>query len=170
MRLLLIALLFLLFSAAMQEQAATRIRQGDGYRSSRQYDRAIVEYSEAIRLDPRSAEAYFNRGLAFEAIGSDRNALEDFSAVIRLNRKDATALERRATVHFRMGAYDRAAGDYDAALVIDPRNAEALYGRGVVRRVRDKAARATASSERDIADAKSIDADIAATMAARGVK
>ena len=167
MRLLLIALLL---TAATQEQAATRIRQGDGYRSSRQYDRAIVEYSEAIRLDPRSTEAYFNRGLAFEAIGSDRNALEDFSAVIRLNRKDARALERRATVHFRMGAYDRSAGDYEAALAVDARNAQALYGRAVVRRVRRKETLATTSSDRDIADATALDPDIAAEMAARGVK
>ena len=150
----------LLNAAGVQAEASAIIRQGDGYRTSRQYDRAIVEYTNAIKADPRSADAYFNRGLSYEAIGSDRNALDDFTSVIRIGgRRLSSALERRGTVYVRMGARDRAAADYEKAVTLDPRSAEALYGRGITR------GRAS-----DLAAAKALRPDIAAEMAARGVK
>jgi tetratricopeptide (TPR) repeat protein len=157
-----VPLLFVLLlnAAGVQEQASAIVRQGDGYRASRQYDRAIVEYSDAIKADPRSADAYFNRGLSYEAIGSDRSALEDFTSVIRIGgTRTASAFERRATIYVRMGARDRAAADYERAMKLDPRSAEALYGSGITRR---RAA--------DLAAARALRPGIASEMAARGVK
>jgi tetratricopeptide (TPR) repeat protein len=35
-----------------------------GYAGRRQFDRAIADFDEAIRLEPRNAAAYFNRGVS----------------------------------------------------------------------------------------------------------
>jgi transposase len=52
-----------------------------------EYDRAIVDFNEAIRLDSRYASAFNNRGLAqWRKLDFDR-AIADFAEVIRLSPK-----------------------------------------------------------------------------------
>ena len=48
------------------------------------HDRAIADYTEAIRVDPKFAQAYFNRGRAYEIIGDKAKAREDFGQAKRI--------------------------------------------------------------------------------------
>ena len=48
-------------------------------------DEAIAEYSEAIRLDPQFAAAYYNRGQAYFTIGKAQLAIQDYGDAIRLS-------------------------------------------------------------------------------------
>ena len=52
---------------------------------------AIADYTEAIRLDPKYAKAYNNRGAAYKAKGQHDRATSDFTEAIRLNPEDAEA-------------------------------------------------------------------------------
>jgi tetratricopeptide (TPR) repeat protein len=52
------------------------------------YDRAIADCTEAIRLDPKYAWAYSSRGHAFAAKGDFRSALADLMAYLRLDPTD----------------------------------------------------------------------------------
>lgn len=45
---------------------------------------AIVEYGEAIRLDPELAKAYANRALAYTELGKDAEAARDAEKAIEL--------------------------------------------------------------------------------------
>jgi tetratricopeptide (TPR) repeat protein len=45
----------------------------------------IADYNEAIRLDPKSALAFGNRGIAYGKKGDNDRALADFDEAIRLN-------------------------------------------------------------------------------------
>ena len=49
-----------------------------------QYERAIIDYSEAIRLNPQDSIAYYNRGLAYHHLEQDEQAIKDFDEAIRL--------------------------------------------------------------------------------------
>src|SRR6478609_5042777 len=51
-------------------------------------DRAIADYTEAIRLDPKFAVAYANRGLAHSDKGDTRRAIADYNEAIRLDPKN----------------------------------------------------------------------------------
>ncbi len=64
-------------------------RQGNTARYSGDYDRAIVAYDEAIRLNPNYAVAFINRGLAYEQKGDNDRAIADYDEAIRLDPKDA---------------------------------------------------------------------------------
>ena len=44
---------------------AAYINRGHAYINKGDYDRAIADYTEAIRLDPKYAIAYGNRGKAY---------------------------------------------------------------------------------------------------------
>jgi tetratricopeptide (TPR) repeat protein len=46
------------------------------------YDKAIAEYTKAIKLDPNDAGAYFNRGIAYGYKGDYDQAIADFEATL----------------------------------------------------------------------------------------
>src|SRR5215470_13293156 len=49
--------------------ALTFYNRGNAWQRKHDYDRALADYSEVIRLDPRFAMAYFNRGNAWSSKG-----------------------------------------------------------------------------------------------------
>ena len=50
-----------------------------------QHQRAIQDYDQAIRLNPRYAEAYNNRGIAYKNLGQHQRAIQDYDEAIRIN-------------------------------------------------------------------------------------
>ena len=48
------------------------------------YDKAIADYNEAIRLDPKAAGAYYGRGFAHQQKGEQAKADEDFAKAKKL--------------------------------------------------------------------------------------
>ena len=50
----------------MQSPAKSALQQGNFWMTLRQIDKAIVSYSSAIKLNPNYADAYNNRGVAYD--------------------------------------------------------------------------------------------------------
>ena len=61
--------------------------RGNAYRNNGEYDKAITDYTEAIRLDPKYATAYNNRGIAYRHRGDTQKAQADFAQAERLGCK-----------------------------------------------------------------------------------
>jgi lipoprotein NlpI len=61
---------------------------GDIWHTRRDYDKAVVEYNNAIRVDPTFVGAYYNRGRAFEAMGNLRSERADYQAVLDMPSQD----------------------------------------------------------------------------------
>ena len=64
---------------------------GEIYLNLKDYDKAIADHGEAIRLDPQWASAYFNRANANRARRAYERAVSDYREVIRLDPVDADA-------------------------------------------------------------------------------
>jgi tetratricopeptide (TPR) repeat protein len=79
------------------------------------YDRAIAEFTEAIRHNPRYAAAHYNRGFACLVQKDYDRAIADFDQVIALNPKLATAYSNRGHAYRDKGELDRANADFDQA-------------------------------------------------------
>jgi len=62
--------------------------RGVAYQGKGDLDRAIADFTAAIRLQPRYAIAYASRGSAYEAKGECDRAAADYSEAIRLGTKD----------------------------------------------------------------------------------
>lgn len=58
--------------------------RGNRYLELRQLRRAIEEFDEAIRLDPKYAVAYGNRALVYKLQGNKAKAIADFEKFITL--------------------------------------------------------------------------------------
>ena len=80
---------------------------------------AMMDFSEAIRLNPNLAAAYFWRG--FAALAVDLNqAHADLTQAIRLNPNDAWAYNLRGSLHYRVGNFDNAFADFSQTIRLNP--------------------------------------------------
>lgn len=48
------------------------------------YEAALTDFNHALELNPKLAEAYGNRGLAYKAMGQVEKAIADFERVLEL--------------------------------------------------------------------------------------
>ncbi|MBI3199851.1 MAG: tetratricopeptide repeat protein, partial [Rhodospirillales bacterium] len=85
-----------------------------------EFDRAIDDYGQAIRLRPDLAGAYNNRGLAWRLKGDDERALGDFDQALRLDPDDVDALYNRGLALTGLRQYDQAIAGFNAALRLQP--------------------------------------------------
>jgi tetratricopeptide (TPR) repeat protein len=95
-------------------------------------DRAIVDYSEAIRLDPTLYPPRINRGLIYFDNSDYGRAITDFSEAIRLNPKQALAFFNRGYVYAVQGDTTRAIADLSEAIRLDSSYTRSLLWRGYV--------------------------------------
>ena len=63
--------------------------RGNAWRNKKEYDKAIADYTEAIRLDPKFVIAYYNRGVAWRKKKECDKAIADYTEAIRLDPKYA---------------------------------------------------------------------------------
>src|SRR5215471_16322385 len=110
--------------STLMSQGQTNINNGD-------YDRAIAAFSDAMRLDPKSALAFTNRGVAYERKGDMDRAIADFSEAIRLDPNYALASSDRGIAYARKGDNDRAIADFNEAIRLDPKHVLAFANRGI---------------------------------------
>jgi lipoprotein NlpI len=106
-------------------------KRANAYYEKGEYDRAIEDYDQAIRLNPKHPDAFSNRGVAYARKGDYDRAIENYNEAIRLNPKHAGALYGRGNAYRRKGDYDRAIENYDEAIQLSPKHANAFSNRGV---------------------------------------
>ena len=73
------------------------------------------------------AEAYYNRGNAYEKKGQYDKAISDYSKAIEINPKYAKAYNNRGIAHAIRGQYEKTISDYNKAIEINPRYASRLF-------------------------------------------
>ena len=90
---------------------------------------AIDEWTRAIANDRKNANAYLERGWAFNSIREYKSALADITKAIALEPRSSDAWGKRAWIHATVGEYRKAIEDATAAIRIDPTNTEAYEAR-----------------------------------------
>jgi len=102
-------------SDKMEMRGALYLQLGELYRH-----RAVGALSEAIRLDPRRANAYVLRGMAFLAIGQYQRAVEDTTEALRLGQDLWAVYDTRGDALLRLGDFQRAINDFREVLWGNP--------------------------------------------------
>ncbi|TMJ89691.1 MAG: tetratricopeptide repeat protein [Alphaproteobacteria bacterium] len=105
--------------------------RGIGYRLKGEYDRAIADYEQAIKLKP-SAETYFNRGNAHLGKSRYDHAIDDYNQAIKLKPDFAAAFDNRCWARAVVGILKPALADCNQALRLMPNNPATLDSRGFV--------------------------------------
>ncbi len=95
-------------------------------------DNAIAEYSNAIALDPRDADARYGRAVVWLERKEYAKATADFDSAIELDPHLQYAYYGRANARVYTNEFDRALADYNEAIRLDPTFSHAYDGRGGV--------------------------------------
>ena len=96
------------------------------------YDRAIDEFTEVIKIDPKFDRAYTNRGILWMEKGEYDRAIEDCTHAMELNPNQFQAYSCRGNAWRYKGEYDRAISDHTKAVELNPQNARIYNNRGAV--------------------------------------
>jgi tetratricopeptide (TPR) repeat protein len=95
-----------------------------------EHDRAIQDYNEALRYNPKDAVAYHNRGLSYAAKGERDRAIQDYNAALKLNPSNAAVFNNRGLAWVATGHRDRAIRDFDESIRLNPKVAAVYHNRG----------------------------------------
>ena len=92
-----------------------RVNRGLVYLARKDSEKAIADFSDAIRIDPYHAAVYELRGCVYGGLGEYDKAIADFTEVIRIKPDHAKAHFNRATAYEELGDADKAAADFAKA-------------------------------------------------------
>ncbi len=124
-------------------QSSAHLSRGNMYRRKGQYDRALDDYDESLRLDPTDrAPTLTSRGNAWRGKHEYDRAIADHTEAIRLDPDYAIAYGNRGNVWSDKGQWDKAIADYNKAIALDPKFYDALYNRGLAWQAKNDRARA----------------------------
>ena len=115
-----------------------------------EFEAAIAAYTQAIKLDPNNALAYYNRGLAFYHLRDQTAALADFNQTIRLRPDVAIPYRKRGLVLLYLKNYEAAIADFSEAAKITPEDPHVYLGKAAANLLQGKISEAIPDLDRAI--------------------
>ncbi len=85
------------------------LREGKNYK-------AINAFTQAIEIEPKFAEAYIKRGIAYYYLAYYEKAIEDYNQTLSLKQYTADAYASRADTYRALNDFSNAITDYTASL------------------------------------------------------
>ena len=111
--------------------AESAFQQGNFLFRLGQIDGAIEAFSLAVELNPLDADAYNNRGVAYDSKGEYGLAIKDFNQAMHLNPSDAAAYNNRGSVYVDIDKVDLAIKGFNAAIRLNPNEDKFYNNRGI---------------------------------------
>lgn len=106
------------------QQGIENARVGD-------YQQALADYNQAIKLNPNLAEVYDQRGFVYYRLNDYSSAFADYSQALQINPSLASVYYHRGLTRFALGYSQTAIEDYTQAIHYDPSHAQAYHQRGL---------------------------------------
>ena len=90
------------------------------YKDLRDYERAVGDLGQALKIDPGFSPAITHRGLIYFTKGDIDHAIEDFDRAIQVNPKDAEAYNNRGIAYRNKGRTADARRSFEKAVSMSP--------------------------------------------------
>ena len=112
-----------------QENAQSAFENGNIKLDQGDYQRAISDFTEAIRLNLNDAQVYYNRAFAYEKLGEFAKAIEDYDQAIRLKPNEDLFYFQRGVSYGKFGNHKKAIEDFNQAIRLSPNISLYYYNR-----------------------------------------
>ncbi len=116
-----------LYGASDESRSVRHVQRGNEMREMNDYQGAILDYNEAIRLDPLNADAFLNRGITRQKMKETDYAIDDFTTAIRIDPTLSRAYVKRGLISLEKKDTDAALIDFSEAIRVNPENTEPYY-------------------------------------------
>jgi predicted Zn-dependent protease len=113
-------------------QVRLLVSRGVAFLRQEQFRQAVDDCDAALKLDPHSGLAYFNRALCRRTIGDPEQGLDDLRQAEEYGLAHDEILPARAMLQFEIGHYDEAMADITAQLAGSAHPSMLLLQRGWV--------------------------------------
>ncbi|XP_021358969.1 uncharacterized protein LOC110454008, partial [Mizuhopecten yessoensis] len=100
------------------------------YRKQGEITMAVINFTQAVKLNPLDHEAYYQRALMYEKRGDMLLALEDLSKAKKIMPTRTDAILKHGLYYFEIGNWTNAIQDFTDLLKVDPLDASARTYRG----------------------------------------
>merc|ERR1711871_950345 len=104
-----------------KERGNTAFREGD-------FAKAISEYEEAIKRDPKSAAYRNNLAATLVKVGDVIGAKNQVEKALEIDEKYVKAWAKKGDIEFLMKEYHKAMDSYEAGMALEPDNAACKQG------------------------------------------
>lgn len=151
--------------AEMPVSAEARYQRGVAYESLGVLEKALVDYTECLRLDGERTDALNNKAVVLAKMKRFEDAAVEFGRLIDLDPQEALSWRNRGLCHADLGNYDAALADYAKALELAPNDPAGWFQRGGVYLKQGRFAEA----EGDFTKAIEADPELAKAWMNRGV-
>jgi tetratricopeptide (TPR) repeat protein len=98
-----------------RQKADSYINRGAAYKGKGQLDRALADFDEAIRREPKNATFFAHRADAYNSLAQSDKAIADCDEAIQLDPKNMSAFSMRAVAFEKKGDFTRAESDRQKA-------------------------------------------------------
>jgi len=116
----------------IKNDTAVHFFRGTDFLNKNRIDDAITEFSLAIFINLKCADAYNSRGYAYAIKKEYDHALNDYSKAIDFQPDNVSVYNNRGNIYCEKGEFDLAIEDYTKAIRLNPENADAYNNRGFV--------------------------------------
>jgi tetratricopeptide (TPR) repeat protein len=116
----------------IKSDTAVHFFRGTDFLNKNKIDDAITEFSLAIFINLKCANAYNSRGYAYARKKQYDDAIKDYSKAIEIQPDYVSAYNNRGNIYCEEGDYGPAVEDYTNAIKLSPENADAYNNRGFV--------------------------------------
>ena len=110
---------------------SNEFERGNDLYAQKNYEAAVVSYSNYIDTHPKDAPSYFNRARALEEQGKLEAAKKDYRTAANLDPYNPDYRMGSGMCNFRLENYNQAIIDMNEVLKIDAQSADAFYIKGV---------------------------------------
>jgi tetratricopeptide (TPR) repeat protein len=124
------------------DKSRHHVARGDEYFAADRFEAAVIEYRNALKKQPRWAEAYIKLADAYAALGKAEEAYRAYASANELTPGNTRCYLGMGRLLLDAGMYNEARMRAELVLDRDPRSVDALllYGRALVRQNRFKEA------------------------------
>ena len=93
--------------------------RGMAYFARSHYEEAIADFSESLKLDPKSYKAAYYEGVVCSVLRRYPQAVDAFNQSLEINPYQPYCLYRRGQAYYHLEDYPQALGDCEAALALE---------------------------------------------------